>query len=652
MKSFPSVPMFSLSIAAVLQLSPAIAFSTEVANPQVRFENSTQEAGLTRYTPTFSIVVSDIDNDGADDLFVGHHGYPPMLYLNRNARFIPQPQALPIKERADRHGFTFVDFDNDGDKDFAVAGGGADGIGVGMPNEIYRNLLIETGNLEFVDVSGDSDIADASGRTRLLLPIANKRGDKVDLYSTGLHKGRPGSTNIYAVNHSTASNIVFRMDAQSSLARAIESDGKDLFFDFDRDGLADFLSVGHGQALLYRNDAGTFTRQTSALDDVWGVISAVVADLNNDGFPDLYLGGANGNTNSDHVDANSDEIHFSVRNQGDDEGEHVSFRTASARLKFNFTEHLPAEGKDRVDATDIFIGAKRENPRHRTAQTGKLRAKGRPDNTATPGIYIWHEQDDDLWHILWRHDRAGPSASTGIIFADGIELVEKRQLEKVAGRDSQDVILINQQGKRWKVLKLDILRHTLWTNHLTAADFNNDGFIDVAGVQTGEDGGPNGDPFIVLNHGDEAFSREVVMQNQEDDIFRADLIAHGFFNNDGLPDLFYTNGYGLLPSHHGPYQLWLNATQTGNAYLLLELEGTTSNRDAIGAQIELYDMKGRLLGYRELGSNFNRAQNTHKVHFGLGEGKGPYSLRIRWPGSRDWQSMLVEGNSFYHILQP
>lgn len=652
MIGFISKRLFALSIAGACLFTHPFANSTDIDGPPVRFENKTQEAGLVHYSPTFSIVVSDIDNDGADDLFVGHHGFPPMLYLNRDAHFIPQPDALPIKEHADRHGYTFIDFDNDGDKDFAVAGGGAGGIGVGMVNEIYKNLLMETGTLRFVDVSDKSDIGDESGRTRLLLPLANKRGDKVDIYTTGLHKGRPGSTNIYAVNHSIAPDIIFKMDKQSSLALGIESDGKDLFFDFDRDGLVDFLSVGHGRAQLYRNNAGTFAAQPSELDDVWGVISAAVADLNNDGFPDLYLGGANGNTNSDHVVSNSGEIHFTVANQGNDDGEHVTFKTASPRLKFNFSEHLTSIAKDRVDATDIFLGAKRENPKRRTAETGKRRAQGKPDNTDKAGIYIWYEKQDDLWHILWRHDKNTPSASKGILFADDIKVVEQRDLETLAKQDSQDYILINQQGKDWRVLRLDPLKHTSWTNHLTAADFNNDGFIDVAGVQTGEDGEINGDPFIVINHGNDVFSRRVMLQNQEDDIFRADLIVHGFFNDDGLPDLFYTNGFGLLPSHVGPYQFWLNTTDTRNGYLLLELEGTTSNRDAIGAQVELYDMDDTLLGYRELGSNFSRGQNTHKIHFGLGGTKGPYSIRIRWPGTRDWQSLLVAGSGFYHIRQP
>jgi hypothetical protein len=651
MTRFHGKLLFALAMVSAGVVTYFITPTAAVDIPQVRFENMTEAAGLARYTPTFSIVVSDIDNDGMDDLFVGHHGFPPMLYLNRNVKFVEQSAALPIKKRADRHGYTFVDFDNDGDKDFVVAGGGAGGIGVGMANEVYKNLLIESDRLEFVDVSSDSDIGNASGRTRLLLPLANPRGDKVDLYTTGLHKGRAASRNLYAVNRSTASTIVFKVDTESSLARDIESDGKDLFFDYDRDGLTDFLSVGHGRAQLYKNNSGEFRREPSALDDVWGVVSAAVADLNNDGFPDLYLGGGNGNSNSDYVVSNAREIHFTVANQGEDTGEQVTFKTASARLKFNFLEHLTSLARDRTDATDIYIGAKKQNPKRRTGETGRIRAAGKPENTDRAGIYIWYEKQDDLWHVLWRHDKQGLSASKGIIYAEGIELLQKQDLETLEERESQDFILINQQGKRWKVVKLDALRHTSWTNHVTAADFNNDGFIDVAGVQTGADGELNGDPFIVLNHGDGQFSRQVILQNTEDDIFRADLIVHGFFNDDGLPDLFYTNGYGLLPSHVGPYQFWLNATDTRNGYLLLELEGSTSNRDAIGAQIELHDIEDNLLGYRELGSNFSRGQNTHKVHFGLGNGKGPYSLRIRWPGTSDWESLQVTGNTLHRIRQ-
>ena len=114
-------------IPAVLFLAclSTIGCSKYAGAPSVGFENKTREVGLAKYSNTFSIVVTDVDNDGMDDLLVGNHDSPPTLYLNKSLQFIAQPDALPIKKRADRHGYTFAEFDNDGDKDFVVAGGGA-----------------------------------------------------------------------------------------------------------------------------------------------------------------------------------------------------------------------------------------------------------------------------------------------------------------------------------------------------------------------------------------------------------------------------------------------------------------------------------------------------------------------------------------------
>ena len=186
---------------------------------------------------------------------------------------------------------------------------------------------------------------------------------------------------------------------------------------------------------------------------------------------------------------------------------------------------------------------------------------------------------------------------------------------------------------------------------MTAADFNNDGFVDVAGIRTTEEGDYNGSPFILLNHGNSKFSMHDALHSEEDDIFRADLIVHGFFNRDGLPDLFTTNGFGLLPSWDGPYQLWINNGDNSNGYLLLDLEGTTANRDAIGAQIELFASDGERLGYRELGPNYGRGQDTHKIHFGVGKAKGPFTAKIRWPDQHSDQEVVLEKTGFHHIKQ-
>jgi hypothetical protein len=221
----------------------------------------------------------------------------------------------------------------------------------------------------------------------------------------------------------------------------------------------------------------------------------------------------------------------------------------------------------------------------------------------------------------------------GLVRGEGMDIVARLGFETKEAFPVQDYILLNQGGLYWKLISLPELEHNLATEYVTAADFNNDGFVDIAGVRSGQEAQPNGEPFLLLNEGEAGFSLQYPFESADDDMYRSDIIAHGFFNADGLPDLFHTSGNGLRPFNRGPYQLWLNTTDTDNHYLVLELQGTTSNRDAIGAQVEVRNSEGELLGYRELGPGYGRGQDSHLLHFGLGaQVDGPVYVQVRWPG--------------------
>lgn len=112
------------------------------------------------------------------------------------------------------------------------------------------------------------------------------------------------------------------------------------------------------------------------------------------------------------------------------------------------------------------------------------------------------------------------------------------------------------------------------------------------------------------------------------------MLVVGFVNDDGLPDIFMTNGYGLIPGNKGPYKLFINKTKGDQNFMILELRGRDSNKDAIRAQVELLDDKDSIIGYNELGAGYNRIQSTHKLHFGLGAYSGKISARIRWPNGK------------------
>jgi hypothetical protein len=276
-------------------------------------------------------------------------------------------------------------------------------------------------------------------------------------------------------------------------------------------------------------------------------------------------------------------------------------------------------------------------------------ARGEP-TLSVPGTYLWNEGSSQ-WSIVWIYDEQSKE-ERGILTAANIDGIEPKMLETFPKEVVSDRIFLNQRGLGFQELDIFDLAHQQNTRAVAIEDFNNDGWPDIIGIRGDEPGAPNGKPFIFLNAGQLSFEPQRVdsLDNREDDIGQADQMIVGFANGDGLPDLFITNGFGLIPGNRGPYKLFLNRTKIKNNYVIIELQGSASNRDALGAQVELYDKNGTLLGYKELGAGFNTMQNTHKLHFGLGPYAGKVEARILWPSGYE-QIVEVLPNRINHIIE-
>lgn len=100
---------------------------------------------------------------------------------------------------------------------------------------------------------------------------------------------------------------------------------------------------------------------------------------------------------------------------------------------------------------------------------------------------------------------------------------------------------------------------------------------------------------------------------------------------DGDVDLWFSN-------RNGPQVRFLkNELRTNNHFLSLRLKGTTSNRDGVGARIELF-LKGnpaRLLRTLHAGDGY-LTQSSKWLHLGLGASHEIEKLRVRWPGG-NWE---------------
>ena len=76
-----------------------------------------------------------------------------------------------------------------------------------------------------------------------------------------------------------------------------------------------------------------------------------------------------------------------------------------------------------------------------------------------------------------------------------------------------------------------------------------------------------------------------------------------------------------------------NTVSPGRHWIAFDLEGTVSNRSAIGARVEVHWGGRRQVQEVSGGSGFS-AQNQRRLHYGLGSAAEVEKVVIRWPSGR------------------
>jgi enediyne biosynthesis protein E4 len=114
--------------------------------------------------------------------------------------------------------------------------------------------------------------------------------------------------------------------------------------------------------------------------------------------------------------------------------------------------------------------------------------------------------------------------------------------------------------------------------------------------------------------------------------------AFGDYDNDGDIDVLVVN-VDDRPT------LLRNDT-TGGRWITVRLEGTTSNRDAIGARLTLEAAGVQQTAEVRSGGSY-LSQNDMRAHFGLGTARQVDRLVIRWPNGRTETASGLASNQFY-----
>ena len=375
------------------------------------------------------------------------------------------------------------------------------------------------------------------------------------------------------------------------------SDGT-TFADIDNDGDLDAFVVNwyNKNNLAYINDGtGAFTRimEGTWVNHMGYSETASFGDYDNDGLVDLYVTNSEGNKKN-----------FLYKNLG-------------SHMMKSIVEGVPvtdAGSSRNVSWTDI-------------------------DDDGDPDLFVTNENGEK--DHLYRNDGGGSftklteplitvdqfstmSGSWGDIDNDG-------DLDVFLANDGSKNQLFRNEGNFvfTRILTTDISTASAKSFSSAWADIDNDGDIDLF-VTNAFQSGVRLKNKLYVNDGTGDFT-EVT-----EDVVVMDLgwsygCAFGDYDNDGFQDLAVaTTRFGIADE---PDYLYHN-NGNENHWIMIELEGRTSNQSAIGAKVRVKAIVNGVAIWqmREISAQSAYcSQNDMRAHFGLGQATTVDSIVIEWP---------------------
>ena len=393
--------------------------------------------------------------------------------------------------------------------------------------------------------------------------------------------------------------------------------------DYDNDGHEDLLVTGYGKVILYHNDGnGHFTDETEKAGikvEGWA-ISSTWLDYDKDGCVDLFV------------------------------GRYVKFdpKYRAFYAPTNYPGPLDYEGEtnqlfhNNCDGTFTDVTEKSGIGAYVGRTMGVTAADF--DNDGWDDIYVANDRTENfLFHN--KHDgtfeevgndtgtafgQNGESTSSmGPVFVD----LEGRGVLDLWVTDGHYNRLLHNTGK----MTFEDIGAETGVSQVNAQyvswgtgvyDFDNDGLLDILIFHGGLIHLIPEEHTLFRGVGNGKFadvSREAGPVLSERTTARGACFAD--YMNDGKVGAFVVNlgGKGTL--------LHNVSTDTGH-WIEIKLVGTKSNRDGIGARVEVFAGGKRHTAERVAGSGY-LSQDDSRLHFGLGAATAIDKLIVRWPSGRE-----------------
>jgi hypothetical protein len=383
--------------------------------------------------------------------------------------------------------------------------------------------------------------------------------------------------------------------------------------DYDNDGYVDLIvtagnpEISHN--VLYRNNGhGTFTPITNG--PIYSELTGYDigfhgpswVDYDNDGFLDLFIAG---HTSQNHLWHNNGDGSFSkitnsavVMDSGDSEG----------RAWIDY---------DNDGYVDLFVcnASPFRNMLYRNNGDGTFARITNSALTSTiedSSACAWGDYDNDGF--------------LDVFLANGFVTNHKNSLYRNNGDGTFTKIsegpVVNDRGSGQ------------YSGSCAWGDYDNDGYLDLF-VSNGRYSLTLVPPYLYHNNGDGTFSR-VLEGSPANDLGNGPGVVWVDYDNDGFLDLFKPNGAFWAENNGGALltnYLYHN-NGNSNAWLEIKLNGTVSNRSAIGANVRIKaTIRGKSMWQLRhiFGGDSESNEQPLNAHFGLGDATNIDLVRIEWP---------------------
>ncbi len=492
-------------------------------------------------------------------------------------------------------------------------------------------------------------------------------------------------------------------------------------FDCDNRGKLDILVVndstieqarngGVPMVTLYRQGDNLkftdITQEAGLTRKGWGM-GLAVADYDNDGLPDIYVTGYNGNVlyhNLGNCKFEDVTEKAGVRGGGfsagaawadyDRDGNldlfvsryvHTDINhlpTAENPSKNFFHKGLPVENPWAMDGESDLLFHNRGDGTFE--EVSKKAGVNDPAMRFGLGV-VWGDYDNQGWpsllvandtgpNFLYHNKRDGTFEEVGMLSGvalspEGHEVgnmgVDMGDFDR-AGKldfsitnyaDQPKGLYVNQGAQGFiditysAKIAQSSLPYVSWGTGFV--DFDNSGLPELliasGHVYPGVDTVPNNvkyrEPLLLYhNKGDRTFEEIAGSAGLNDGpMYSRRGVAFGDINNDGNVDMVIFN-VGAPPS------VFLNETKNSNHRVLFKLVGTKSNRGAVGARITVTSATRSQIEEVKAGSSY-LSTNDPRLHFGLAGDAVMDKVEIRWPNGNVETLKNVAADAIYTITE-